>query len=228
MEQRKLMSLEFKQSPSLISNIDVTVLNANELDIKVEALDFVNLNRDNYQIIIWKNNLTPPYEDLDENVVAIANIPSNSSKASMTLRCDSLGVNYYSGIYCVGFLMGDKLSSVCSFASLVSGTEVSVFQSAVYISSVGVSQVSVGFVTPVNNNPESNRQYIDVFDAEGSVNRNSVLNIRGSFSSTATGQVVLHIKEGMKLERGKSYRALYDFNGDFESYGAEAFFTIPK
>lgn len=228
MEQRKLMSLEFKQSPSLISNIEVTVLNANELDIKVDALDFVNLDKDNYQIIVWQNNLTPPYEALDENVLTIENIPSNSSKAAMTIKCDSLGVNFYNGIYCVGFLMGDKPSSVCSFSSLVSGTEVSVFQSAVYISSVGVSQVSVGFVTPVNNNPELNRQYIDIFDAEGSINRDSVLNIRGNFSSTAAGQVVLHIKEGVKLERGKSYRALYDFNGDFESYGAEAFFTIPK
>ncbi|MBL4691231.1 MAG: hypothetical protein JKY68_07200 [Rhodospirillales bacterium] len=219
---------DFNQSPTTISSINVTVINANELNIEVKALDFVNLKQDNYQIVVWEGAITPPYEDIENNIVKREGIYSSTSKATFTVTAESMDVNFYNGVYCVGFLMGDRLQSVCSYSSLVGGAEVTVFQSVIYALTVSASQISIGFVTPNGNNPELNRQYIDVYSLDEPVRQENALNIIGHLSSYSAGQIVIKIKEGIKLERGKSYRALYDFNKDFSSYGSEAIFTIPK
>ena len=201
-------SINFTQIVPRTSTIRASVINANTLDVQVTALDFVNLRDDKYSIVIWHGAVMPPYEDLESGIIHRQPIETSSSSASITVSPTSKSINFYTDIYCIGFLMGDKLTSVSAFSAISGGIEITHFQSALYVLSVSVTQISVGFTTPTNNNPTQNTQYIDIFPDSGPINSSTALSIRGNFSDYASGQTVIRLKDDVPLERGSSYRVL--------------------
>lgn len=210
------------------TEITVTVLTANKLKIEYSTLDFINPQKDNCHIAIWQECVTPPYGDMNVKRVAYQLLPRTTPQGDFELVCDHPDVNFYHDNYCIGFCMGDKLTSVCSYATLVGGVMVVNFESSVFVLNASTEQIAVHYSTPINNNPHANRQYVDLYEADADPISRNCLSIRPLMGDYASGQVTLRVKQGTVLQRGKSYKILYDFNTDYSSYGCEHFFKTPE
>jgi hypothetical protein len=210
------------------TEISVNVLTANKLRISYVTLDFMHPKSKDCHIAVWQDCLTPPYGSMDEKNVYFKQVENNGTTSSVEITCDHADVNFYDDDYCVGFCMGNKQTSVCSFASLIGGAMVTNFESAIFSLGVSTRQVTAHYTTPPNNDPSDNSQFIDLYKADAEVKYENCLSVRGLMGNYNDGQITLNVKEGTVLSRGERYKILYDFNGDYSSYGCQYFFDVPE
>lgn len=221
-------SLNYQGDRITKSEIKVKVLNANTLRIEYSTLDCNNPMTNDFHVGIWKNSSTPPYGNFANEVVAWELITNNNNQGQFDLTTNQPDVNFYNDLYCIGLCLDNRAESVCAYATLSGGVMALNFEPYCFVAGVSTEQVSVSFTTPIGNNPNMNHQYIDLYEENATPGYRNCLSVRGGIGIHSNGQIVLNVKQGSPLKRGGRYKVMFDFNGNWDSYGCEFYFVVPE
>jgi hypothetical protein len=151
-------------------------------------------------VYIWQNDGAIPY---NQTPLASKPVPTNTQSGSMNF--DNLQVQTLA--YIIGYATGNNVTNICSWVSIpagIPGTN-STFQTMITVPTITSDAIVVNYDTPVGNTPQTNGQWIGIWQGLAPYYNVPPLAKAAVTSNSANSQVSLPVQ----LLRGTSYAVGY-------------------
>jgi hypothetical protein len=138
---------------------------------------------------IWQSDSSIPYNTAP---LSSQSVPTNTQNGSM----DFGGLAVQSKAYTIGYAVGPNVSNICSWVSIPAGTGPNTtFQSSVWTTPDGILPdiVLVHYDTPVGNQPQTNSQWIGIWQGSAPSYTTAPLAKVAINNNNATSQIGLPV-----------------------------------
>ncbi|HEV7881028.1 hypothetical protein [Bradyrhizobium sp.] len=163
---------------------------------------------------IWQGSGAIPY---NQNPLSSTPVSGNTQSGSTPFS----GLEVQTKDYIIGYAVGPNVSNICSWVSIPAGSGTpTTYQTSVWTTPDGVlpDVVLVYYDTPVGNQPQTNNQWIGIWQGAAPSYTVAPLAQTPVGNNNATGQVALSVT----LLRGTTYSLAY-FTGQKQTTMASSF-----
>jgi hypothetical protein len=149
---------------------------------------------------LWQSSNAIPY---NQKPLATYSIPGGTQDGSFSFS----GLTIQSKSYIVGYAVGPDINQICATCYIpASGSDFQAFQTTLDVSNVSTDSATVNYQTPAGYSPQTNANYIGLWEGSVASYTISPLITRPITTNTSTGSVIIN---DFQFKRSKTYILAY-------------------